>query len=93
MPEQSDLEIGPFSIAPGRSAKVDTVLLAEVFPAEVPASWPSASLVKSGLPAALEQTRSRWATASSIRTGDRVVRELFDKARFGLPGLVAEMAR
>ena len=90
MPEQCALEIGPLSIAPGKSATVDTLLLAEIFPADVAASWPSASLVKSGLPAALERTRSRWATTSSIRTDDRVVRELFDRARFGLPGLVAD---
>jgi len=46
--------------------------------------------VKSGLPGALEQTRSRWAASSSIQTDDAVVRELFDKARFGLPGMIAD---
>jgi len=40
MPEKGVLEIGPLSIAPGRSASVDTVLLADVIPADVGASWP-----------------------------------------------------
>ena len=90
MPEKGVLEIGPFWIAPGRSVGVDTVLLAGIFPADVAASWPPASLLKSGLPSALERTRSRWAASSSIATDDAVVRELFDNARFGLPGMIAD---
>ncbi|HOW65912.1 MAG TPA: hypothetical protein P5186_02495 [Candidatus Paceibacterota bacterium] len=38
----------------------------------------------------LARTRAWWAVASSIDTDDLVVQDLFDKARFGLPAMVAD---
>jgi hypothetical protein len=42
------------------------------------------------LGAILEQTRAGWAVASAVVTEDATVRDIFDKARFGLPGMVAD---
>jgi hypothetical protein len=39
---------------------------------------------------AIGQTRARWAASSAVATDDATVREIFDKARFGLPGMVAD---
>ena len=39
---------------------------------------------------ATETTRKHWAASSSIATDDALLRDVFDKARFGLPGMVAE---
>jgi hypothetical protein len=90
VPEKGVLEIGALEIAPGRRVCVDTLLLAGMFDADGPAAWPPASLVKAELVAALEQTRRQWAAASSLRTDDAVVQELFDKVRFALPGMIAD---
>jgi hypothetical protein len=91
VPEQGTFEIGPLEIAPGHRVTVDSVLLAGIFEADAAAaSWPPTSLVKSELAGALEQTRAWWAAASSIQADDPVVRELFDKVRFALPGMLAD---
>ena len=85
------LEIGPLSLQPGRSISVDTILFAGIAPAR-----PGHTLA---VPAVVRQGRRRrpWKrpagngpASSSITTDDAVVRELFDKARFGLPGMVAD---
>ena len=48
------------------------------------ATWlPTVSLV-------LEPTQDAWAASSSIATADATVRDLFDHARFSLPGMIAE---
>ena len=38
----------------------------------------------------LPRTRAAWAVESSVATDDATVREIFDKARFGLPAMVAD---
>lgn len=38
----------------------------------------------------LSRTRAAWAVESSLATEDATVREIFDKARFGLPAMVAD---
>ena len=92
MPEQGFLEIGPLKVAPGQTVSVDTLLVAQIPPAD--ASWPP--LPTAGTPgvqdiaASLAETRKEWAAASAIQTSDATVREVFDKARFGLPGMVAD---
>ena len=42
------------------------------------------------LPGRVETTRKHWAASSSIATDDALLREIFDHARFGLPGMVAD---
>jgi len=38
----------------------------------------------------LEETRGRWRHSSVVRTADGTVQDIFDKARFGLPAMVAD---
>ena len=70
---------------------VDTVLLAGILPADVAAS------LAAGCRSANPDCPARWSKRGRIgplrrrsTTDDAVVRELFDKARFGLPGMVAD---
>ena len=35
-------------------------------------------------------TRRQWAATTSVQTDDRTIAEIFDKARFGLAGMVAD---
>ena len=81
------LEVGPLRLVPGRSVAVDTVLLAGISPKDTTNPWPR---LQSELPGAIEQTRKWWAAGSSIATDDATLRELFDHARFPLPGMVAD---
>jgi hypothetical protein len=85
------LEIGPIPVQPNQEVGVDTVLLVDVTPAGQPAMAERAkSLRGTGLDRFEAGCRKRWAAASTVNTQDRTVQETFDKARFGLPGMVAD---
>ncbi len=83
------LEIGPVAISPGGSATVETLLLVQVPTGERAQLVARASeLAASTMAPALRDTARSWATVSSISTRDRTVQEIFDKARFGLAGMI-----
>ncbi len=88
--EKGTFEIGPLTVAPGAEARVDTLLFVQV-----PSGGHSSlvefarNTVATAATNELGPTRASWAAASAITTRDRVVQELFDKARFGLPGMIA----
>lgn len=48
-----------------------------------------AELVRGG-PAAKRSTAATWAASSKIGTKDATLQDLYDKARFGLPGMIAD---
>jgi hypothetical protein len=84
------LEIGPLVIRPGKNTAVDTLLVVRV------PTGPGTQLVAqanqlagSQMAQAVNDTARSWAAVSSISTRDRTVQELFDKARFGLAGMIA----
>jgi hypothetical protein len=83
-PQESSLEVGPLVIRPGETASVDTWLTVEVLPEDGPRISPH------GIADSVAQTGALWSTVSSIATDDATVRELFDKARCGLPAMIAD---
>ena len=100
--ETGGIEIGPVSVAPGQTVAVDSLLLAQIPPGP-DANWsplalaPGASrspgardLPAFGIASLLAAARQAWAVASSVSTRDATVQEIFDKARFGLVGMVAD---
>ncbi len=83
---QGAFEIGPTTIVPGKSVSFDTLLQATIPPAAESLQRPSASRLRE----LLTETRAQWSRASSVATADATVQQIFDKARLGLPGMVAE---
>ena len=89
--EKGALEIGPLAVTPGAEARVDTLLFVQVPSGDRQALLDFArATVSSAAAGELGATRQGWAVASSIATRDRTVQELFDKARFGLPGMIGD---
>ena len=89
--ERGALDIGPLAVTPGAEARVDTLLIVQVPSGDRQAFLEFArATVSSGAAPELAATRQAWAAASSITTPDRTVQELFDKARFGLPGMIGD---
>jgi hypothetical protein len=86
VPEQGALEVGPTTIVPGTSVSFDTMLQATI----PPATSLFHRLPASRLRELLAQTRAQWSRASSVDTADATVQQIFDKACFGLPGMIAE---
>jgi hypothetical protein len=84
--EKRFLEVGPLRIAPGQSVKVDAMLLVDI---PLPPSLPLGFSFRL-TPSSLATTREDWRLSSTIATADATVRDLFDHARFSLPGMIAE---
>jgi hypothetical protein len=83
------LEIGPVTVTSGASATVESLLLVQVPPGDrAELASPAARLVATELGKAIGDTAAAWAAVSRISTADRTVQELFDKARFGLVGMI-----
>jgi hypothetical protein len=85
------LEIGPITVAPGARVSVETALLVKipVHPDEETLAQ-ARSLTASSARKEHEQTKQTWAATSQVTTKDRTIQELYDKARFGLPGMIAD---
>jgi hypothetical protein len=88
---KGELEIGPVTVAPGAHVKVETALLVKIpaRPAEETLAQ-AKSLAASSARKEEEQTKQAWAASSLVTTKDRTIQELYDKARFGLPGMIAD---
>ena len=87
VPERGWMEIGPLTIAPGRTNTVDTLLVAQI----PPETGPTAALLPPlDLGDRLGETRHAWSAASAVVTEDTTVEAIFNQARFGLPAMVAD---
>ena len=88
---KGQLEIGPIAVAPGARVSVETALLVKIPARHAEEMLAQArSLVASSARQEQEQTKQRWAATSLVRTKDQTIQELYDKARFGLPGMIAD---
>jgi hypothetical protein len=82
------VEVGPISIAPKQSVTVETVLVVQIPGGDRQLLVERVnSLLASSASLELSATRERWARSSTLTTADRTVQEIYDKARFGLPGI------
>jgi hypothetical protein len=89
--EKGSIEVGPLTVGPKSKATFEAIHFFAIpgsgvdeFRARVNAMFTA------GARKERERTRVAWETASSIRTDDKTVQELYDKARFGLDGMIAE---
>jgi len=85
------IEIGPLTAGPGASVSVDTALFVQIPAGDADEILrQAATWVASSGKAELNRTREAWAATSAVVTADRTVQEIFDKARFGLAGMIAD---
>ncbi|MBI4658820.1 MAG: hypothetical protein HY735_08255 [Verrucomicrobia bacterium] len=91
-PSQScGIEIGPVSVLPGQAVSLETVLVVQIPAGDQKSLLEQAEgLVRSGATAETAATRDEWSASSVVITGDQTVQGIFDKARFGLPGMIAD---
>jgi len=85
------IDIGPLSIAPQATIEVHTGLLAQIPAGNASAVVDRIALLASTSAASEHRaTTEMWATASQLATGDHTIQELFDHARYNLPGMIAD---
>ncbi|MBU6401241.1 MAG: hypothetical protein KGS61_13065, partial [Verrucomicrobia bacterium] len=91
LPDADAIELGPITVAPNGTATVDTVLLVQIPAGDTQDFLQGAhKLVSTGAASEIARTRAAWRVSSSVAIADATIRELFDKARFGLPGMIAD---
>jgi hypothetical protein len=78
--EKGALEIGPFTIEPGQSLRVDTLLSVQIG---------GAGALPDTFADALEPTRQAWRRGAQLNCADSVLSDIFNKSRRGLPAMVA----
>ncbi len=83
-PETSDLEIGPLLISIGKTVSVDTWFRVDVLRDN------SSPFSLHNSDTSIRETSAAWNLTSHIVTEDKTVRELYDKVRYGLAGMVAD---
>lgn len=96
LPEGNGIEVGPLNLLPGESVAVDTLLLAQIPANQAEHGSPLAitsstqDLVSFDISGPIARAREHWTRISSLQTDDTTVKDLFDKARYGLAAMVAE---
>ena len=80
----SQFEIGPLILRPGESVSADSWLSVAFPPEDEPWATPA------NVGQSIRRTGVAWSSSSSVTTEDATVREIFDKARAGLSGLVSD---
>ena len=90
-PERAALDLGPFQVEPGGWVRVPTLLAVEI-PAGDAAAFAARveELADEAMSGGLAGTVAAWRQGSRVRTEDALVSGLFDKARFGLAGMIAD---
>jgi hypothetical protein len=85
------LAIGPLTVKPRARITIPTLLVVGIPGGEAEASRARVRTFARTAPAdMLRETEAAWRRASRVQTADRVVADMFDKARFGLPGMIAD---
>lgn len=85
------IDIGPITIAPKSHTVIKTGFLAQIPAGSVETIASRAgSLMASSAVSEISTTREAWTTTSQLTTQDNTVQELFDKSRYGLPGMITE---
>ncbi len=85
------LDIGPLNVAPNGNLAVQTAVLVQIPRAHASVVMNRTAQLASASPVNERRaTAQLWATASQLKTADRTIQELFDNARYTLPGMIAE---
>lgn len=90
-PDRGNLELGPIGVEPGGRVRLTTILTVAI-PGDGPAE-PMPPLTSDGsiqATAEWRDTETYWQRTSRMVTADGTVQGIFDRARFGLPGMIAD---
>jgi len=88
--KEGALVIGPVAVGPRSKSTLEVLRFFQV-PAGTPEGLLNqARALAEGLATCRQNTQAEWKSPSAIATQDRTLQDIFDKARFGLPGMIAD---
>ena len=88
--KEGSLTIGPIPVGPQTKASVGVLRFFHVPSRGADALFEQARSLAIGIENHRRATKAAWDSTSAIVTHDKTLQEIYDKARFGLPGMIAD---
>ncbi len=87
---EGSLSIGPIAVGPRIKASVEVVRFFQIPSSGTDALFAQGLSLLSGIECLRQNTKVAWDTSSAIMSRDKTLQDIYDKARFGLPGMMAD---
>jgi hypothetical protein len=88
--EKGIIGIGPLTVSPQARVSVQVLHFFQIPDQGMDALLAQGSSLGAQFRQERRKTRSIWATTSTLESPDKTLVEIYDKARFGLPGMIAD---
>jgi len=88
--EEGFLSIGPLAVGPKIKAAVEVLRFFQIPSRGVDALFDQARSLTDGIERQRQNTKAVWDASSALVTQDKTLQDIYDKARFGLPGMIAD---
>ncbi len=88
--EEASLAIGPLAVGPQTKASVEVLRFFQIPSRGADALFEQARSLVIGIENHRQNTKAAWDSTSAVVTHDKTLQDIYDKARFGLPGMIAD---
>jgi hypothetical protein len=88
--QKGSLTLGPLAVGPKTKASLEVLHFYQIPASGTEALFTQARSLLGGIEKRQQETKAAWDTSSAVVTDDKKVQEIYDKARFGLPGLIGD---
>jgi hypothetical protein len=89
-PEEGSLVIGPLAVGPQQPTSVEILRFFQIPARGAEAQMDQARSLTTNIENERQKTRAGWKASTSLTTHDKTLQEIYDKARYGLPGMIAD---
>ena len=86
---EGSLTIGPLAVGPRVKSSLEILRFFQIPPRGADALFDQARSLVGGVEKHRQNTKAAWGASSALETKDKTLQDIFDKARFGLPGMIA----
>jgi len=87
---EGSLTVGPLAVGPKTKASVEVLRFFQIPSRGTDALFDQARSLASGVENQQQNTKATWDSNSALVTQDKTLQDIYDKARFGLPGMIAD---
>jgi len=87
---EGSLAIGPLPVGPRSKASVEILRFFQIPSRSADALFDQARSLAGGIETDRQKTKVAWEATSALVTQDKTLQDIYDKARFGLPGMIAD---
>jgi hypothetical protein len=88
--EQGTIGIGPLTVSPQTRVSVEVLHFFQIPDQGMDALLAQGSSLSAQLRQERRKTKSTWAMSSALETPDKTLVDIYNKARYGLPGMIAD---